>query len=87
MQNHQWLLEQRPVGMIRESDFRWNEINVPPLRDGEVLLRNVAFSYDPNPTWLDGDGHLYACGPTRSRNAHALREPGHRVKEQRFCCR
>jgi NADPH-dependent curcumin reductase CurA len=42
--NHQWLLAQRPVGMIKESNFRWNETKVPPLSDGEVLLRNAAFS-------------------------------------------
>jgi NADPH-dependent curcumin reductase len=61
MQNHQWLLAQRPVGMIRESDFRWNETNVPPLRDGEVLLRNVAFSCDPTQRgWMAMDTYMPA---------------------------
>src|SRR5260370_11788520 len=47
LKNRQWLLEARPHGMIRETDFRWNETSVPPLKAGPVLLRNLAFSFDP----------------------------------------
>ncbi len=59
--NHQWLLAQRPVGMIKESDFRWNETKVPPLSDGEVLLRTVAFSCDPTQRgWMAMDTYIPA---------------------------
>jgi NADPH-dependent curcumin reductase len=59
--NHQWLLAQRPVSMIKESDFRWNETKVPALRDGEVLVRNVAFSCDPTQRgWMAMDTYMPA---------------------------
>jgi hypothetical protein len=47
LKNRQWLLAARPDGLIKESDFRWNEAIVPPLQDGQVLIRNLAFSFDP----------------------------------------
>jgi hypothetical protein len=45
--NRQWVLRQRPVGMVRESDFEWRESAVPEPRDGEVLVRNLYLSFDP----------------------------------------
>ena len=47
LKNRQWLLAARPVGMVKESDYRWNEAAVAPLKEGKVLLRNLAFSFDP----------------------------------------
>ena len=47
IKNRQWLLASRPEGMIKESDFRWNETAVPAVADGQVLVRNLAFSFDP----------------------------------------
>jgi NADPH-dependent curcumin reductase len=59
--NRQWLLAARPVGMIKESDYRWNETTVPPLKDGEVLLRNLAFSFDPTQRgWMSMDTYVPA---------------------------
>src|SRR6516225_8750051 len=59
--NRQWLLAARPVGMIKQSDFRWNESSVPPLKDGEVLLRNIAFSCDPTQRgWMAMDTYVPA---------------------------
>ena len=61
LNNRQWLLGARPVGMIKESDFRWNETKVPPLKDDEVLLRNLAFSCDPTQRgWMAMDTHVPA---------------------------
>src|ERR1022692_1252528 len=59
LKNRQWLLAARPHGMIKESDFRWNETAVPPLKDGEVLIRNLAFSFDPTQRgWMSMDTYM-----------------------------
>jgi NADPH-dependent curcumin reductase len=59
--NRQWLLAARPVGMIKESDFRLNETVVPPLKDGQVLVRNLAFSFDPTQRgWMSMDTYIPA---------------------------
>jgi NADPH-dependent curcumin reductase len=61
LKNRQWLLAARPVGMIKDSDYRWNEIAVPALKDGEVLLRNLAFSFDPTQRgWMSMDTYVPA---------------------------
>ncbi len=61
LKNRQWLLEARPQGMIKESDFRWNETAVPALKDGQVLLRNLAFSFDPTQRgWMSMDTYMPA---------------------------
>jgi NADPH-dependent curcumin reductase CurA len=61
MKNRQWLLAARPQGLIKESDFRWNETSVPPLRDGQILVRNLAFSFDPTQRgWMSMDTYMKA---------------------------
>jgi len=46
--NRQFLLAARPVGMIRESDFRYNEAPIPEPGEGEVLVRVEYISLDPS---------------------------------------
>ena len=59
--NRQWLLAARPNGIIKESDFRWNETTVPALQDGQVLVRNLAFSFDPTQRgWMSMDTYIKA---------------------------
>src|SRR5271154_1426590 len=61
LKNRQWLLAARPDGLIKESDFRWNEAIVPPLQDGQVLIRNLAFSFDPTQRgWMSMDTYIKA---------------------------
>jgi NADPH-dependent curcumin reductase CurA len=61
LKNRQWLLEARPHGMIKETDFRWNETSVPPLKDGQVVVRNLAFSFDPTQRgWMSMDTYMPA---------------------------
>src|SRR5207245_11279743 len=61
LKNRQWLLAARPQGIIKESDFKWNETTVPPLRDGDVLVRNLAFSFDPTQRgWMSFDTYMKA---------------------------
>lgn len=45
--NRQWLLANRPEGMVGEHNFRWTEAAVPSPADGEVLVRNLWLSFDP----------------------------------------
>src|SRR5271154_719039 len=61
LKNRQWLLAARPQGMIKESDFRWNETTLPPLTDGQVLIRNLALSFDPTQRgWMSMDTYVPA---------------------------
>jgi NADPH-dependent curcumin reductase CurA len=61
LKNRRWLLATRPQGLIKESDFRWNETAVPALRDGQVLVRNLAFSFDPTQRgWMSTDTYIPA---------------------------
>ena len=61
LMNRQWLLAARPQGLIKESDFRWNEATVSPLQDGQVLVRNLAFSFDPTQRgWMSMDTYIKA---------------------------
>ena len=45
--NRQWLLHERPVGMIGPEHFKYVESDIPEPDDGEVLIRNLMFSFDP----------------------------------------
>jgi NADPH-dependent curcumin reductase CurA len=61
LKNRQWLLASRPSGMIKESDFRWNETSVPPLADGHILVRNLVLSFDPTQRgWMSMDTYVPA---------------------------
>ncbi|HVP30799.1 MAG TPA: NADP-dependent oxidoreductase [Myxococcota bacterium] len=52
--NRQWLLAARPSGMVKESDFRWQEEPVRELLDGEILVRTLYLSFDPAMRgWMD----------------------------------
>ncbi len=59
--NRQWLLAARPKGLIKESDFKWNETTTPALKDGQALIRNLAFSFDPTQRgWMSMDTYIKA---------------------------
>lgn len=60
--NHQWLIAARPDGLVKDSDFRWNEAPVAALEDGQVLVRSVYLSLDPtNRVWMnEADSYLPA---------------------------
>jgi NADPH-dependent curcumin reductase len=62
MKNRQWLLAQRPQGMIGTEDFKWVEdAPVPAPAEGEVLVRNLWLSCDPTQRgWIAGDTYLPA---------------------------
>jgi NADPH-dependent curcumin reductase CurA len=45
--SHEIHLKQRPVGMPTDNDFQLVKVNVPHLKDGEFLVRNIWMSVDP----------------------------------------
>ena len=46
--NRQWRLVRRPSGPVSDSDFAWGEEPVPPLAEGQLLVRNRWISFDPH---------------------------------------
>jgi NADPH-dependent curcumin reductase CurA len=59
--NHQWRLISRPVGELRESDFKWVESPIPELGDSQVLVRILYLSLDPTyRMWAAADTYLPA---------------------------
>lgn len=81
LKNRQWLLASRPEGMIKESNFRWNETSVPAVGDGQVLVRNLALSFDPTQRGVDVNGHLCPDDPDRSTDARLCGRPSSRIEE------
>lgn len=45
--NRSWRLASRPVGMVAESDFECVEEPVAELQEGEFLVRNLYFAFEP----------------------------------------
>jgi NADPH-dependent curcumin reductase len=75
LKNRQWLLASRPKGIIKESDFKWHETTVPPLSDGHVLIKNVAFSFDPTQRgWMSMDTYIPALPLNQPMRAGAVGE-------------
>jgi hypothetical protein len=62
--NRQWVLRQRPKGLIQDGDLELVESPIPDLKDSEVLVRTVYLSLDPtNRTWMnDAEGYLPPVG-------------------------
>src|ERR1700751_2179297 len=57
--NRQWLLVRRPEGMVGEDNFRLVEGQIPAPADGEVLVRNLWLSFDPNQRgWMSTDTYV-----------------------------
>ena len=52
--NRRWTLAARPHGLVKESDFRFEEAPVPAPGDGEVLVRVLYLSFDPTQRgWIE----------------------------------
>lgn len=53
MLNKSWVLQRRPIGPLEAGDLALVESEIPDLREGEVLVRNVYLSIDPtNRIWM-----------------------------------
>lgn len=52
--NRQWLLAKRPHGMVSKDNFEYVETPIPQPGPGEVLVRNLYFSFDPTQRgWME----------------------------------
>lgn len=52
--NRQWLLAKRPHGMVGKENFEYVETPIPEPGEGEVLVRNLYFSFDPTQRgWME----------------------------------
>ncbi len=62
--NRQWVLRQRPRGLVQPGDLELVEGAIPDLAEGETLVRTVYLSLDPtNRTWMnDSEGYLPPVG-------------------------
>ncbi len=62
--NRQWVLRQRPKGLIQPGDLELVETPIPDLKESQVLVRTVYLSLDPtNRTWMnDAEGYLPPVG-------------------------
>jgi NADPH-dependent curcumin reductase CurA len=45
--NRRWVLNTRPKAALEPDTFRWEEVPIPSLSDGEFLVRNLWLSFDP----------------------------------------
>ena len=59
--NMQVLLASRPVGWVKESDFRVVETDIPSPGDGQVLVKNLYLSLDPYMRGRMNDARSYAA--------------------------
>ena len=52
--NRQWLLSKRPSGMVGPENFEYAENPIPTPGEGEVLVQNLMFSFDPTQRgWME----------------------------------
>ena len=52
--NRRWLVAKRTVGDVRGDNFRWVEEPAPTPADGQFLVRNRWFSFDPTQIYMLG---------------------------------
>ena len=45
--NRQWLLAERPSGMVGPHNFKYAETPIPEPKSDEVLVKNLFLSFDP----------------------------------------
>jgi len=45
--NQRWLLDKRPEGMPEDNCWKWEEVDVPELKNGEILIKSLYLSIDP----------------------------------------
>mgnify|MGYP001156999432 FL=1 len=58
--NQQWLLDKRPSGMPEDECWKFNEHEVPELKEGELLIKVLYLSIDPYMRGRMNDGESYA---------------------------
>ncbi len=43
----QWVMASRPVGLVKSTDFRLEEVPIPEIREGQVLLKTLYLGVAP----------------------------------------
>ena len=84
--NKQWLLKERPVGMVGPEHFELVESPLPEvdLKAGQVLVKTLMLGFDPAMRgWLAGRAQLPAARRHRGTNARQRRRPGGAASETR----
>ena len=61
MRNRQWVLASRPAGRADASNFRLTESDVPPIHEGQVLIKVQYLSLDPYMRGRMDDAKSYAA--------------------------
>lgn len=57
--NRRFLLARRPVGHVTREDFTFEQVPVPELADGQILVRNQYLSLDPAMRGWMNEGKSY----------------------------
>ncbi|WP_159466992.1 NADP-dependent oxidoreductase [Dyadobacter sp. 3J3] len=60
MKTRQIVLASRPVGMPTKENFRFESIDLPEIKEGEVLLKGLYYSVDPYMRGRMNDAKSYA---------------------------
>ena len=60
IKNKKWILKERPIGLVKDSDFELVSEELPAINEGEILIENIYLSFDPTQrSWLnDAPGYL-----------------------------
>ncbi|MFZ5540888.1 MAG: NADP-dependent oxidoreductase, partial [Pseudomonadota bacterium] len=61
MKNRRIVLASRPAGWVTEDNFRLETVELPPLAEGQVLVRNEWLSLDPYMRARMNEGRSYAA--------------------------
>jgi NADPH-dependent curcumin reductase len=80
--NRQWLVASRPDGTrVGEPNFRWAEVPIPSPAEGQTLVRNLWFSFDPTQIFLMSappeSGGIPVGGVMRGLTASQVVSSGH----------
>ena len=57
----QWVLASRPDGPPTAGNFRFEEVELPELSDGQILVENTFASVDPYMRGRMNDVKSYIC--------------------------
>ena len=54
LRNRKWVLRKRPIGMVSKENFQFEESEIEEIKDGEMLVKNLYFGFDPTQRgWLN----------------------------------
>ena len=88
--NRQWLIAKAPDGSVGDQNFRWNEATISSPGEGQALVRNLWFSFDPTNALIIGSppdsGGVPVGGVMRGLAVSQVSGPGIRVSVPGTSC-